>query len=472
MNRKTKIVCTIGPASRSRKAIERLIRAGMNVARINLSHGTLAENGQVIKDVREVSRILNRPVAILLDLPGPKIRTGALKSGKITLEQDGTFYLVKENIKGDESRVSVNYPSFFKDIKPGNSIFLNDGAIELKVISAGANRVQCKVVVGGEMTEKRGVNLPGVKLNLPSTISTNLEQMTFGIEKSVDFFAISFVRSPDDIVERRRFLNKMGVQVPLIAKIENREAVKKIDDIVREADGIMVARGDLGIELPLAEVPVIQKSIIRKCNNLGKPVIVATQMLESMIGMNRPTRAEVSDVANAIFDGADAVMLSGETAVGKYPVKAAEMMAKIAAEAERALPYDELLLEKLRHAQAQTNDAISYAACAISQQIGAPCIVAYTRSGSTALRVSKYRPKAMILAITPDKRILRRLALSWGVEPCYAKALKNVDELFTEAARLALRCELAKSGDVIAVTAGIPTGVPGSTNMIKVHHIE
>jgi pyruvate kinase len=264
----------------------------------------------------------------------------------------------------------------------------------------------------------------------------------------------------------------MGVNVPLIAKIEKPEAIKKIDSIIREADGIMVARGDLGIEMPLEEVPVIQKSIVRKCNNMGKPVIVATQMLESMMVSSRPTRAEVSDVANAIFDGADAVMLSGETAVGKYPVQAAEMMSKIAAETECALPYEQILTEKRKHAQAQTDDAISYAACAIAQQIGAACIVAYTRSGSTALRVSKYKPKATILAITPDDRTFRRLALSWGVEPYLDRAARSVDAMFIQASRIAVSTGLAKSGDFIAVTAGIPTGVPGSTNMIKVHRIE
>ncbi|MFA5055923.1 MAG: pyruvate kinase [Dehalococcoidia bacterium] len=472
MDRKTKIVCTIGPASRSRKTIEKLAKAGMNMARINLSHGTLEEHAKAIGEIRNVARELRLPIAVLLDLPGPKIRTGALKNGMVTLKENSSFALVKEKIKGDETRVSVNSPTFFKDVRAGKSIFVNDGAIELKVVSANANKIQCKVIVGGELTENKGVNLPGVKLNLPSTVSANQEQMAFGVEHGVDFFAVSFVCSPSDIAERRRFLHRMGVNVPLIAKIEKPEAIKKIDSIIREADGIMVARGDLGIEMPLEEVPVIQKSIVRKCNNMGKPVIVATQMLESMIVSSRPTRAEVSDVANAIFDGADAVMLSGETAVGKYPVQAAEMMSKIAAETECALPYEQILTEKRKHAQAQTDDAISYAACAISQQIGAKCIVAYTRSGSTALRVSKYKPKATILAITPDERTFRRLALSWGIEPYLDRAARNVDAMFLQAARLSVSTGLAKSGDFIAVTAGIPTGVPGSTNMIKVHRIE
>jgi pyruvate kinase len=472
MNRKTKIVCTIGPASKSKNTIESLAKAGMNVVRLNFSYGKFSEHEQVIRDVRAVSRVLSLPIAILLDLPGPKIRTGSLENGKVTLKEDSTFSLVKDSIRGNEQQVSVNYPVFFNDVKAGNSIFINDGAIQLKVTSANKNKVQCKVIVGGVLTENKGVNLPDIKLNMPSTINTNLEQMAFGIEQGVDFFALSFVRSADDIAERRRFLQKMGSNIPLIAKVEKHEAVNKIDEIVREADGIMVARGDLGIEMPLAEVPLIQKSIIRRCNNLGKPVIVATQMLESMINMARPTRAEVSDVANAIFDGTDAVMLSGETAAGKYPVQAAEMMAKIATETEVALPYEQWLIEKRRHAPAQTDDAISYAACAISQQIGATCIVAYTRTGSTALRVSKYRPKATILAITPDERIFRRLALSWGVEPYLAKAPRNVDVLFQEAAKLSVKANLAKSGDLIAITAGIPMGVTGSTNIIKVHRID
>lgn len=472
MTRKTKIVCTIGPASKSKKTIEDLARAGMNVVRLNFSYGKFSEHEQVVRDVRAVSRTLNLPIAILLDLPGPKIRTGSLENGTVTLKDDSTFSLVKDNVRGNEQQVSVNYPVFFNDVKVGNSIFINDGAIQLKVTSATKNKVQCKVIVGGMLAENKGVNLPGIKLNMPSTINTNLEQMAFGIEQGVDFFALSFVRSADDIAERRRFLQKMGASIPLIAKVEKHEAVNKIDEIVREADGIMVARGDLGIEMPLAEVPLIQKSIIRKCNSLGKPVIVATQMLESMINMARPTRAEVSDVANAIFDGADAVMLSGETAAGKYPVQAAEMMAKIATETEGALPYEQWLIEKRRHAPAQTDDAISYAACAISQQIGARCIVAYTRTGSTALRVSKYKPKATILAITPDDRIFRRLALSWGVEPYLAKAPRNVDVLFQEAAKISVKTNLAKSGDLIAITAGIPMGVTGSTNIIKVHRID
>lgn len=470
MRRRTKLVCTIGPASSSSQKIEKLIRAGMNVARLNFAHGSLEEHSRVIKTVRDVSASMDMPVAVLMDLPGPKLRTGKLKK-EVVLGANDDFSLIRESILGDECKVSVGLPAFFKDIRVGDTVFLNDGAIQLEVKSIANGEVRCKVIVGGLLTANRGINVPGVKLNVSSVTKSDLEHLAFGVKHGVDFVAASFVRSADDMLSIKKFLKEMGVNIPLIAKIEKHEAVDDIDSILAEADGIMVARGDLGVEIPLEKVPTVQKKIIRKCNQAGKPVIVATQMLESMIGATRPTRAEVSDVANAIFDGADAVMLSGETAIGKYPVRTVKMMAKIIIEAEKVLPYARILLEKSEQVIAQTDDAISYAACHISQQLGAACIVAYTTSGGTALRVSRYRPKVPILAITANAGITRRLSLSWGIEPHLSSKPVNSDTLFKDAAQLAFDTGVARVGDLVVITAGIPISRRGSTNVVKVHQI-
>ncbi len=442
----------------------------MNVARLNFAHGSPEEHSRVIETVRDVSASMDMPVAVLLDLPGPKLRTGKLKK-EVVLRADDDFSLTRESILGDECKVSVGLPAFFKDIRVGDTVFLNDGAIQLEVKSIASGEVRCKIIVGGLLTANRGINVPGVKLNVSSVTKSDLKHLAFGVKHGVDFVAASFVRSADDMLSIKKFLKEMGANIPLIAKIEKHEAVDGIDSILAEADGIMVARGDLGVEIPLEKVPTVQKKIIRKCNQAGKPVIVATQMLESMIGATRPTRAEVSDVANAIFDGADAVMLSGETAIGKYPVRTVKMMAKIIIEAEKVLPYARILLEKSEQVIAQTDDAISYAACHISQQLGAACIVAYTTSGSTALRVSRYRPKVPILAITANAGITRRLSLSWGIEPHLSSKPVNSDTLFKDAAQLAFDTGIARRGDLVVITAGIPISRRGSTNVVKVHQI-
>ena len=472
MLRKTKVICTIGPASRSSRTIERLVRAGMDVARINTAHGTGKEHIEVIRTVRGVSTRLDVPVAILLDLPGIKLRTGPLRKKEVYLKEGDQFSLTSEKVSGDEQKISVSLPQLLNDIKVGNTIFLNEGAIQVKVISTTDSEVRCKVVVGGVLTANKGINVPGVKLNVPSITSQDLKLLAFGLEQGVDFVGISFVRSAADVVRARQFLYEKGASIPLIAKIERHEGVNDIDRIIAEADGIMVARGDLGVEIPLKKVPIVQKEIIRKCNQVGKPVIVATQMLESMVGMVRPTRAEVSDVANAIFDGVDAVMLSDETAAGRYPVETARMMANIAVETEKTLPYERMLLEKSEQVVPQTDDAISYGACHIAQQIRAACIVAYTSSGSTALRVSKYRPKTPILAITHNPDVARKLALSWGIEPYVVDRPGNVDAMFQRGAQLALETGIARKGELVVITAGIPTGIPGSTNLVKVHRAE
>ncbi|MCD6359192.1 MAG: pyruvate kinase [Dehalococcoidia bacterium] len=471
MFRKTKIVCTIGPASCSKQIIEKMVRGGMNVARLNFSHGTREEQAKTIKTIREVSAKLNVPLAILQDLPGPKLRVGDMKDG-VSLREGDEITLTSDKILGDERRVSVSLRSLPEDVVAGDIIFLSDGAIQLSVLSTTDTDVLCRVIAGGVLTAHKGINVPGVKLNVPSISNSEVKDLDFGLEHGVDFVAMSFVREADEVHHLKQLLRGKGSKAALIAKIEKHEAVDNIDEIIAEADGIMIARGDLGVEIPLQEVPVVQKEIINKCSRAGKPVIVATQMLESMLNSPRPTRAEVSDVANAIFDGADAVMLSGETAVGQYPVETVKVMSGIAVESEKALPYKRSLSEKTGHVLAKTDDAISYAACSISQQLGAAGIVAYTSSGSTALRVSRYRPPVPILALTPDAGVARKLVLCWGVIPQLVLGIEGVDEMFGEAVRLALRMGVAERGQLLVITAGVPLGVPGSTNMIRVQHAE
>ena len=470
--RKTKIICTIGPASESAQMIEKLAVSGMNIARLNFSHGSHKQHAANIETIRRVSLQLDLPLAILQDLPGPKLRTGRLKEGEVWLKGSDDFTLTSKNIIGDKRAVSVNLLSLPRDVNPGDTIFLNDGAIELEVISTSDSDVRCKVIVGGVLTPERGVNVPGVRLSVSPVTDEDLRHLAFGLEHGVDFVALSFIREASDVLQVRQFIQAKGANTPLIAKIEKREAVDNIDEIIAEVDGIMVARGDLGVEMPLKKVPLVQKEIISRCNRIAKPVIVATQMLESMVHSPYPTRAEVSDVANAIFDGADAVMLSAETAVGEYPAEAALTMAQIADETESALPYHRILSQKMGAVLPQTDDAISYAACSIAEQLGASAILAYTTSGSTAQRVAKYRPKSPILAMTPRDSVRRKLALYWGVHSYKVTEYASVEEVFQQGANLAVKLGLARSGDLIVVTAGVPLGVPGSTNMLKVQKIE
>jgi pyruvate kinase len=472
MIRKTKMVCTIGPASDSEQMIEKLIRAGMNVARLNFSHGTYAQHASSIKIIRKISTRLNLPIAVLQDLPGPKVRTGALKQGEVLLKDGNEFVLSTRKFTGDEHMVSVNLPSFSDDVKEGDRIFLNDGAIALIVLDSSDTEVRCKVINGGVLSAEKGVNVPDVRLSVSSVTVNDLEHLIFGLEQGVDYVALSFVRGADDIIGVRKFLRERDDNVPLIAKIEKHEAVENIDEIITEADGIMIARGDLGVEIPLTTVPLLQKEIISKCNRLGKPVIVATQMLESMIHSPRPTRAEASDVANAILDGADAVMLSGETAVGKYPEESALVMRQIALETEKTLPYHSMLSAKADTVVPQTDDAISYAACNIAEQLSAKAIIAYTTSGSTAHRVAKYRPGTPILAITTRDRIRRRLSLYWGIYSFRTDEYTRLEDIFRQGVQLAIKSGLAKEDDLIVVTAGVPIGIPGNTNMLKVQRID
>jgi len=470
--RRTKIVCTIGPNTSSASMIKRLLQAGMDVARINFSHGTRKEHTSYIKTLRQAAKQAGVPLAIMQDLPGPKNRTGKLKKGSIELKENADIILTTKEILGDEHRVSIDLPYLPSIVKPGDTIFLDDGAIELKVSAINKTEVSCQVVTGGKLGEDNGINIPGINWDTPVTNEEDRDHLLFGLKHDVDFIALSFVREADDVIKVKNFLRKRKKATALIAKIERSEALNNLDEILEAADGAMVARGDLGIEIPIQRVPIVQKEIIRKCNHLGKPVIVATQILESMVNAPRPTRAEVTDVANAIFDGADALMLSEETAIGSYPVEAVEMMSQIALEAEAALPYEEIMINKGKYLQPQTDDAISYAACHTAHQLGAAAIIAFTSSGSTARRVAKYRPKVPILAITPSQVTQRQLSLSWGVRAFQIPEPSKIAMLFTRGARVAKRTGLAKDGDLVVITGGVPIGISGSTNLLKVEKIK
>ena len=415
-----------------------------------------------------MAKQVGSPLAIMQDLPGPKERTGKLKKGTVELREDADFVLTTKHVLGDERQVSIGMPDLPRNIKPGDTVFLNDGAIKLEVIATSATDVTCKVIAGGTLGEDKGVNIPGITMEHSTITDEDWNHLLFGLKHKVDFVALSFIGEAEDVLKVKRFLQDKKLAPALIAKIERRQALDNLDEILEAADGIMVARGDLGIEIPIQRVPLAQKRIIQKCNRLGKPVIVATQMLESMMDAPRPTRAEVTDVANAIFDGTDAIMLSGETAVGSYPKEAVSMMAQVALEAESALPYEEILANKGKDLEPQTDDAISYAACYTAQQLGAVAIIAFTSSGSTARRVAKYRPSAPILAITPSQTTQRQLSLSWGVHAFEVPEPSKIADLFARGAKIAREAGLAQDGDLIIITGGVPIGVPGSTNLLKV----
>jgi pyruvate kinase len=452
--------------------IKELLQAGMDVARINFSHGTHKEHASYIRTLQQAAKQAGVPLGIMQDLPGPKNRTGKLKKSAIELTENADFVLTTKEVLGDEHRVSVGLPDLPKNVKPGDMIFIDDGAIELKVVATSKTEVSCQIVTGGKLGEDKGINIPGITWDAPTITEEDWNHLLFGLKNNVDFIALSFIREANDVIKVRSFLQKKKKTPALIAKIERREALDNLDEILEVADGAMVARGDLGIEIPIQRVPIVQKEIIQKCNRLGKPVIVATQMLESMVNSPRPTRAEVTDVANAIFDGADALMLSEETAVGSYPVEAVSMMSQIALEAETALPYEEILTNKGKDLQPQTDDAISYAACHTAHQLGAAAIIAFTSSGSTARRVAKYRPKVPILAITPSQVTQRQLSLSWGVRAFQIPEPSKIAVLFTRGARVAKRTGLAQDGDLVVITGGVPIGISGSTNLLKVEKVK
>ncbi len=469
--RRTKIICTIGPACEQVEILMEMMRAGMNIARLNFSHGTHEEHARRIANIREAAGRVGKNVAILLDTKGPEIRLGYLEKEPVVLKAGQRVVLTTEKIKGTAERLPITYAGLPRDVSPGNTILIADGRIELRVLSTNGQEVECEVVHGGELTSQKGVNLPGVPVNLPAITEQDIRDIKFGIEQELDFIAASFIRKASDVLAIRRILEEHGADMDIIAKIESREGVNNLDEIIKVADGIMVARGDLGVGLPVEEVPLVQKSIIEKCNLAGKPVITATQMLESMINNPRPTRAEASDVANAILDGTDAIMLSGETAAGHYPVEAVKMMARIASRVEKALPYEEILQRRGRALARTVTDAISHATCTTAQDLGAAAIITSTETGYTAKMVSKYRPRAPIIAVTPEARVLRKLALVWGVQPLLVGRTRDTDSMIASAIEVSLSADLIKPGDLVVITAGVPVGVHGTTNLLKVHTV-
>ncbi|MEC9488431.1 MAG: pyruvate kinase [Halanaerobium sp.] len=468
--RRTKIVCTIGPASEDRETLAKLLEAGMNVARLNFSHGDHEEHLRRVKLLREVSADMGIPVALMLDTKGPEIRTGILEE-PVILEQGQEFILTTEEIVGSSERISVSYQQLPRDLHPGSVVLLDDGLIELDVLEVREDEVITSVKAGGELSSRKSINIPGISVNLPALTDKDLADIKFANDHDFDFIAASFVRKREDVLEVKKVLESLNAEIDIISKIENEEGVQNIDEILEVSEGIMVARGDLGVEIPPERVPAIQKMIIKKCNKSGKPVITATQMLDSMIRNPRPTRAEASDVANAIYDGTDATMLSGESAIGSYPIKSVETMALIAEHTENSLSYKQILESKSGEPIETLTDAISHATCETALNLDAEAIITSTRSGFTARLVSKYRPKAPIIAATPSKKIMRKLLLVWGVYPIQVSESANTDEMIQNAVKGALDARLVKQGDVIVITAGIPVGVPGSTNLLKIQTV-
>ncbi|WP_422443576.1 pyruvate kinase [Thermoanaerobacterium sp. DL9XJH110] len=465
---KTKIICTLGPASEKKEILSRLIRAGMNIARLNFSHGSHEEHRARIMALKEAAEELRANVALMLDTKGPEIRIGTFKGGKATLIKGQEFILTTRPVEGDNGKVFINYDSITAVVARGDRILLDDGLIELKVSDVKQDYVRCIVVNGGEIGDKKGVNIPDKTLPLPAVTKKDIEDIIFGIQMGVDFVAASFVRKAADVLEVRKILEEYGGEdIQIIAKIENREGVNNIDEIIRAADGVMVARGDLGVEIPVEEVPLVQKRIIDLCNRAGKPVVTATQMLDSMIRNPRPTRAETTDVANAIFDGTDAIMLSGETAAGSYPVEALEMMVRIAERAEQALMS--FGREKEPVVIRTVTDAISHATYTIARDLEAKAIITSTKSGYTARAVAKFRPRAPIIAVTPREKVTRALQIVWGVWPLRVEDTASTDEMFKEAVDGALNSGMIQKGDLVVITAGVPVNVTGTTNLIRVH---
>lgn len=466
--RKTKIVCTIGPASEDIATLKKMMLAGMNVARLNFSHGNQEEHAARIKAIRQAAQELDYTIGILLDTKGPEIRIGQLAQ-EILLQEGQELTLTTRQLIGNEKIISVNYPGLPADVKEGDAILLADGLIELEVLKVQDTDILCKVLNSGRLTSNKGVNVPGVNVSLPFLTNKDLEDIRFGMAQKLDFIAPSFIRNAEDVLQIRRILEENGSDMQIIAKIENRAAVENFNEILRVSDGIMVARGDLGVEISAEEVPIVQKSIIAKCNKVGKPVIIATQMLDSMERNPRPTRAEASDVANAIFDGTDAVMLSGESAAGKYPVEAVATMARIAEKTERVLNYAQTLKRKQDQVAKTVTDSIGYATANMALDLEAAAIITPTASGSTARMVAKYRPKAPIIATTSRASVAPKLTLVWGVVPLMVPESKGTDEMINVSVEAALNHQKVKPGDLVIVTAGVPVGIPGTTNLLKVH---
>lgn len=469
MLKKTKIICTVGPSTDASGILPAMLESGMNVARFNFSHGNHDDHAKRIAMVRAAGIATKKPVALMLDTKGPEMRLGKFKDGKVLLEVGQKFTLTGKTVEGTKDIASVSHKLLPQEVSAGNIILLSDGLISLVVDHVDGDEIVTTVQNSGEVGNMKRVAVPGISVQLPPLSDQDVADVLFGVKQGMDCIAASFVQRAADILAIRRVLEDVGYDMLIIAKIENAAGVNNIDEILKVADGIMVARGDLGVEIPTEEVPIIQKLLIQKCNKAGKPVITATQMLESMITNPRPTRAEASDIANAIFDGSDCIMLSGETASGNYPVEAVKMMAKIAIRTEGSLEYSTLLAERgLAHSRT-TTEAISHATVQVAHGLAAAAIITATESGYTARMVSMYRPQAVIVAVTPNERTLRQLLLQWGVCPVLGPASKDSDQMVNNSVACALFSNLVKDGDLVVITAGVPVGTTGTTNMIRVH---
>lgn len=467
--RKTKIVCTLGPATNDVEIMKQLIQNGMDAARINFSHGTYETHAETIAKLKQAREELNAPIPLILDTKGPEIRVKTFKEDKVRLEEDATFTLTTREVEGDVNIVSVTYADLPKDVHRGSRILIDDGLIELKVEDITETDVVCKVVNGGIVKSRKGVNLPGVEVNLPSLMEKDIEDLKFGVENGFDIVAASFIRSAEDVLKIRRVLEENGGgQMHIISKIENQQGVENIDKILEASDGIMVARGDLGVEIPPEEVPLVQKILIAKANRIGKPVITATQMLESMVHSPRPTRAEANDVANAIFDGSDAIMLSGETAAGAYPLEAVATMARIALKAESAVDYAAKLANTTEPARVNITNAISMAACATAAELKTAAITTVTKSGFTARMISRYRPACPLIASTSDETVWRQMNLIWGCKPMLYTGELPRGGVFDTALEIAVKSGLLKNGDTVVSALGMPLGFSGATNTLRV----
>ena len=468
--RKTKIVCTLGPSTDKGDVLRQLMQEGMNVARFNFSHGSHEEQKARLDKLVALREELDLPVAALLDTKGPEIRLKELKGGKAELKEGQLFTLALGDFVGDASRVAITYEDLHNDVKAGDRILIDDGLIEMKVVRLDGTDIVCEVINGGMISNKKGVNVPNVELSMPFISETDYSDIVFGIKNGFDFIAASFTRTADDILQIRKILEEHDCKsVNIIAKIENKQGVDNIDDIIRVSDGIMVARGDMGVEIPMEDVPVIQKVLIEKVYKAGKQVITATQMLDSMMKHPRPTRAEATDVANAVYDGTSAIMLSGETAAGDYPVEALQTMVKIATRTEQDINYTSRLKKRGILINPDITNAIAHATCTTAMDLNASAIITVSNSGRTARMVSKYRPTCPIIGCSVNKDVCRKMSLSWGVTPLLVELKHNSDELFDHAVDKAEEMGLIKQGEIVVLTAGVPLGISGTTNMIKVH---
>ena len=470
IQRKTKIVCTMGPATNDDAVLRELMVSGMNVARLNFSHGDHEYHLSNMNRIRRISAELGKPVAIMLDTRGPEIRLELFENHKVELKKGQTFTLCMESISGNEERASITYKQLPGDVREGTTILIDDGLVSMTVRSVTPEEIVCVVNNDGVVSDRKGINVPDVDLSMPYLSQKDREDIAFGVRNGIDFVAASFARTAEDILEVRRLFSQEGrSNVNIIAKIENMQGVQNIDEILRVSDGIMVARGDLGVEIPLEQVPVIQKMLIRKAYSSGKPVITATQMLDSMMKNPRPTRAESTDVANAIYDGTSAIMLSGETAAGAYPIEAVRTMARIALSAEADINYSKRFKEREEEGTPDVTNAISHATCTSAQDLGAAAIITVSKSGRTAKMISKYRPNCPIICCTTDETVCRQLSLSWGVTPLMIGEAENTDDLFELAVQAGEKAGLLRDGELVVMTAGVPLGVSGTTNLMKVH---